>query len=170
MKTTKTFSIFALIAASALAVSAQAVEVEFLEPTDFTDFTASSLKSEKSQKSYIEDLTRHLESRLAHQIAPHHVVQIVITDVDMAGEFEPWRRAGLDDVRIVKDLYPPRIDLSFQVLDDAGEVVRAGERKLRDLGFMYTVHPTLSSDPLRHEKELLNSWVRREFKDLYADV
>ena len=81
----------------------------------------------------------------------------------MAGEFEPWRGGGFDDVRIVKDLYPPRINLSFRVVNENGDIVAQGDRKLRDLNFMFGVRTT-NSDPLQHEKQLLSDWIRREFR------
>lgn len=101
---------------------------------------------------------------MENRLPPSYRAEVVITDVDMAGEFEPWRRSGFDDVRIVKDLYPPRINLSFRVVNAAGETVLNGDRKLRDLNFMYAARP-LNSDPLRHEKELLAKWIRKEFRE-----
>lgn len=87
---------------------------------------------------------------------------VTISDVDIAGAFEPWRR-NLWHARIVRDVYPPRIDLMFTLTDRDGNVIRSGERKLRDLAFMT---PTLSyrSDPLRYEKKLLADWLDRELR------
>ena len=39
--------------------------------------------------------------------------EIRVTEVDLAGDFEPWRGPQFQDVRIVKDLYPPRVNLEF---------------------------------------------------------
>ena len=33
---------------------------------------------------------------------------ITFTDIDLAGDFEPWRGPQWDEVRIVKAIYPPR--------------------------------------------------------------
>jgi len=149
------------------AAMAGAVNVDYAESERFTDFSDSANFETAVQKGYMKDLTSFLKDRLGNELAPGYTMQIVITDIDMAGEFEPWRQGGFDDVRIVKDLYPPRIDLSFRVLDAAGNVVREGDRKLRNMNFMYTRRP-LDSDPLRHEKELLSNWIRREFKGMAA--
>ncbi len=169
MNLIKRFSILGLAVALGAVASAQAVEVDFVEADKFTDFTASPTRADAARESYMKELTRYLESRLDKEIAPGHHVHVVITDIDMAGEFEPWRRGGFEDVRIVKDLYPPRIDLSFRVVDEAGNVILEGDRKLRDLAFMYTGRP-LDSDPLRHEKELLGNWVRKEFKRYWTQA
>ena len=55
-----------------------------------------------------------------------------MTDVDVAGEFEPWRGPQFDRVRIMREIYPPRIDLEFRLTDYRGAVVREGRRRLRD--------------------------------------
>ena len=60
---------------------------------------------------------------------------VTISDIDMAGAFEPGRR-HLWQVRIIRDVYPPRIDLAFTLTDADGAVVKSGERKLRDVSLM----------------------------------
>lgn len=165
MKHSKLLTTIAMLAACVTASAAGAVEVDFVDSKEFTDFSDSDRVVASTQKAYIGELTKFMEERLGNMIAPGHSLQVVITDVDMAGEFEPWRRGGYDDVRVVKDLYPPRIDLSFRIVDENGNTIREGDRKLRDLGFMHAARRTFDTDPLRHEKELLGSWIRKEFRD-----
>jgi len=43
-------------------------------------------------------------------------------------------------------------------------VVSEGKRQLQNLGYLMTLTPLPTSDPLRHDKELLSDWLRREFK------
>ena len=76
-----------------------------------------------------------------------------ITDIDRAGAFEPWRGRG--DVRIVRDVYPPRVDLGFTLTGADGAVIKRGERKLRDLALVGRATAS-GSDPLRYEKALLD--------------
>ncbi|MDE2316203.1 MAG: DUF3016 domain-containing protein, partial [Xanthomonadaceae bacterium] len=92
---------------------------------------------------------------------PGERLAIVVTDIDRAGNFEPWRPYPMSEVRIIKDIYPPRIDLRFQLFDASGKVIREGTRKLRDLGFMSDSIATSSSDNLRYEKALLDRWLRK---------
>jgi hypothetical protein len=165
MKTSKLLTTMGFVVGCLSATLAGAVDVDFAETERFTDFSDSAHVRSSAQEAYVKELTAFLEDRLGDELPPSYHVQVVITDVDMAGEFEPWRRGGFEDVRIVKDLYPPRIDLSFRVLDASGNLVSEGNRKLRNLSFMYTQR-SLDSDPLRHEKELLASWIRREFKGI----
>jgi hypothetical protein len=87
---------------------------------------------------------------------------ITLTNVDMVGDIESWRGPGRCDVRIMKDTYPPRIDLRFRLLDREGTEIRAGTRRLRDSNYLVSAGPSSSIDPLRYEKALLGEWRRRE--------
>lgn len=69
----------------------------------------------------------------------------------------------MQDVRIVKDIYPPRFLFRFVIQDDAGKVLKEGERRLTDLGFMQRL--TIDrQDHLRYEKDLLGDWLRSELR------
>ena len=80
----------------------------------------------------------------------------------MAGDFEPWRGPQMTDVRIVKDIYPPKVDLEFRLTGADGKVVKEGKRQLRDLAFMMKAN-TAANDNLRFEKALLDEWLRADF-------
>jgi hypothetical protein len=109
------------------------------------------------------ELKQHLVTHGAKYLAKGERLQITVTDVDLAGDFEPWRGINFQDIRIVKDIYPPRVDLEFKLLDAEGKVISEGKRQLRDLGYlMGMAMPT--SDPLRYDKEMLNDWLRQEFR------
>lgn len=61
---------------------------------------------------------------------------------------------------MVKEIYPPRIQLAFRLTDAAGDVVKEGGRELRGLRLMTR---GFADDTLRHEKALLDDWLRSEF-------
>jgi hypothetical protein len=159
-----------MIAAGGLAAAtasvekpASPVEVTFVAPEKFTDVKNSYMDSDRDRDYILDQLKEHIVSRAAKQLAAGQRLEIKITDVDLAGDFEPWRGPNFNDIRIVKDLYPPRIDLEFRLLDVEGKVLSEGKRQLRDLGFMMT-NPLPTSDPFRYDKEMLTNWLRQEFK------
>jgi hypothetical protein len=80
----------------------------------------------------------------------------------MAGEFEAWRPPA-GEARIVKDIYPPRIDLAFRLAGDDGKVIKEGERRLRDPAFLAGAN-RYPDDPLRYEKALIDRWLEQELK------
>ncbi|MCF3651017.1 DUF3016 domain-containing protein [Synoicihabitans lomoniglobus] len=163
MKPSTLLATLGLFAGLAAAEPASPVDVNFVDADNFTDFSDSYSFPTRGRDLLIKELKSYIEAQVAQHLAPGQRLAIVITDVDMAGEFEPWQGSTAQDIRIVKDLYPPRINLSFRLTDDAGNVLAEGNRKLRDLGFMYSSRVT-DRDPLRHEKQLLERWISRELR------
>ena len=140
-----------------------AIEVTSVDSEKFTDVKDDQMGSDRGREAVLDQLKEHLVTQGAKYLAKGQRLQITVTDVDLAGDFEPWRGINFHDIRIVKDLYPPRVDLEFKLIDADGKVVSEGKRQLRDLGFLTSMAmPT--SDPLRYDKEMLNDWLRQEFK------
>jgi hypothetical protein len=139
------------------------VEVTFISPEKFTDAKDEMMESERGRAALLEELKNHFVAEGARLLAPNQRLEIRVTEVDLAGDFEPWRGANFQDIRIVKDIYPPRMNLEFRLIGADGKVVSEGKRELRSLDFLMTVAlPT--SDPLRYDKEMMSNWLRREFR------
>lgn len=139
------------------------VTVTFSEPDKFTDAADGERGSSTRRAENLAEIERYIIERAPHYLAEGQRLNVTVTDVDLAGEVEPWRTHGAHDVRIVKDIYPPRIDLSYQLLDANGAVVKEGERKLKDLMFNWKLSID-RQDPRMHEKALIDDWLRTEFK------
>jgi hypothetical protein len=137
-------------------------EVNFFEPKKFTDVRDSSM-GDYERTTYLEQIRDHVLEQAKYYVPEGHRLAITIKDIDMAGDFEPWRGPRFDDIRIVKDIYPPRIALSFQLTDAEGNVVKQGNRELRDLAFMMKLSMSFRDDSVKHEKALLDDWLRSEF-------
>ena len=136
------------------------VAVSWTDPAAFTEIRHSRNRFEAVRGDWVRDIARHVADRAQRALAPGERLEVVITDIERAGEFEPGA-GGSDRVRIVRDLYPPRIDLSYTLRDASGRVVASGERRLRDVGFLHRqAGAGNSGDPLRHEKRLVDDWVR----------
>lgn len=139
------------------------VSVTYDHPEKFTEAReARAFAPWQLDDDYLKTLSDYIQKRAAKKLSNGERLHIVITDIDRAGSYEPWRGPRLSDVRIVKDIYPPRIDLRFRLVDANGTVIQQGERKLRDPAFMYD-QPGLSSgaDSLSYEKNLIDRWLRR---------
>jgi hypothetical protein len=116
------------------------------------------LKPEDWKKS----LSEHLRKRADQTLPPGEQLQVTVNDIKLAGAYEPWHGPNMQDVRIMKDLYPPRVDLHFKLLAADGTTIREGDGKLRDLTYLQNAVP-FNNDPLRYDKRLLDEWLNREF-------
>jgi hypothetical protein len=116
------------------------------------------LKPEEWQRM----LAEHLRKRADAVLPPGERLEVAIDDIKLAGDYEPWHGPNLDDVRIMKDIYPPRLDLHYRLLGADGAPLRSGSNKLRDMSYLERTLPT-SSDPLRYDKRQIDEWLRKEF-------
>lgn len=152
--------------ASATAAADKSVNVVFQNPEKFADVKYSQMDSDKDRDSLLDQLKEYITERAASRLADGQTFDVTIKEVDMAGDFEPWH-ARTQDVRIIKDIYPPRIDLDFKLTGANGKILAEGSRQLRDLSFMTNlISPTLSNDSLKYEKNLIDGWLSTEFANI----
>ncbi len=116
------------------------------------------LRPEEWQRS----LSEYLRKRADIVLPEGQRLEVTIDDIKLAGAYEPWRGPDLQDVRIMKDVYPPRVDLHYRLLAADGTSIRDGDNKLRDMGYLQRTLP-FSNDPLRYDKRLIDDWLRKEF-------
>lgn len=151
------------VAGAAADLPPSRITVVFVEPERFTDLKDSARRSEKGIAALLDELARFVRQTGERAIPADRKLEVRVTDVDMAGEFEPWRGPQLEATRFMREVYPPRIDLEFTLTDAGGHVVAAGKRALRNPLYL-TRAAMLKDDRLRYEKELLREWLRSEFR------
>jgi len=171
MKTLRLFSAaLGLVAAGAFGAAAAPVaaprtEVIFAHPENFTDVKDSSTPTDKGRDYILSQLREHMVNETSRMIPDGYKLTVTFSDIKLAGDFEPWRGPQWDEVRIIKDIYPPFFRFTYAVTDPAGRVVKSGTENIRDLDFQVRV--TLdTSDPLRYEKQILDDWARGALRDL----
>ena len=144
------------------------VQVQWNDPAGFTELRYSRNRWEAQRGDWVTKLAEHLRKRATGQLPDGQQLAVTLTDIKRAGDYEPWHGPRLDDVRIMRDIYPPRMTVQFRRLDADGKVIAEGERKLSDPSYLMGIQPLNDSDPLRYEKRMIDSWVRREFADSTA--
>lgn len=141
------------------------VSVRWNDPATFTELRTSLNRFEAERGNWVEQLARHVRTAAGRTLAPGQTLQVTLVDVERAGEYEPWHGANARDVRIMRDIYPPRMTLQYTLKDADGQVVDQGETTLRNIGYLQSgVRLQSSSDPLRYEKDLIDQWVRRDLR------
>jgi hypothetical protein len=142
------------------AVDAARVEVVYIDPQNFTDVRNGYTQTDSARDFFLVQIRRFIEERAARRLADGDTLRVTITDVQLAGDYEA-RRPSITNVRIVRDVNPARIDLSYRLARADGTVVAHGQRQLRSTGYAVVVgiDPT---DPLLYEKALLDDWLRAD--------
>jgi hypothetical protein len=166
----KTLSKLSLVIAAALAagsVVASAdekssnVTVAFHEADKFTD--VRSHFGGDTDEGYLKMLSQHLQRSADKRLAPGHKLEVTFTDIDLAGDYLP-SAAQNQDIRVIREIYIPRMKLSFRLLDENGKVINEGERRLSNMDFMNDLRLIGRNDPLFYDKNLLDDWINKEFK------
>jgi hypothetical protein len=135
------------------------VNVRFVSPGHYTDagsFGASRASTEAALRTHLDRLGKRF-------LAPGQTLTIDVLDIDLAGQHEPWRY-GLEDVRIIRGVTPPKIKLRY-VLTERGRRTRSGEETLTDINYQMNPSARFSSDSYVFEKALLDDWFRRTFSN-----
>jgi hypothetical protein len=147
---------------STVADWASRVSVAFTRPERFADVRGSCFGPGDQSGPILAELVRFIRETGQRYLPDGASLTVTVTEIDLAGEHEPPVRLGQRcEVRTYRDVYPPRIDLEFQLTDAEGRAVRGGRRALRDS--QYLTHVVLPPDDrLRYEKRLLHEWLREE--------
>ena len=159
-------AVFAVAGAAAAAteppgatVSTERAEVAYRNPAGFTEMQRSF---GNARTDWLDELSRYVAQRAARTLPEGERLLVTITDVQRAGRVEPWRGPASNDLRIVRDNTPPRIDLEFRLVGANGAVLKEGARQLRDVAFLNRagLH---RDEALGYEKNLIDGWMRSDF-------
>ena len=139
-----------------------AVQVQWTDPAQFTELRHSNNRWEARRGNWVEQLATHLRERADRELAPGQRLDVTITDIKRAGDYEPWHGPRGRDIRIMRDIYPPRISLQYTLKDASGRIISEGDARLSDTGYLHNIGLKSDSDPLRYEKRLIDDWVKRQ--------
>lgn len=110
-----------------------------------------------------ERISDHLRKSADRILPDGQRLQVHVNDISLAGSFEPWHQPGTQDIRILKDIYPPWMSVHYTLLAADGKVIREGDAKLRDGSYLQREPPGYPTDPLRYDKRMVDDWLRNEF-------
>lgn len=142
-----------------------AVKVSWTDPAQFSEIRYSRNRWEAQRGDWVTQLAAYFQKSATRQLPAGERMDITITDIKRAGDYEPWHGPRMDDVRIVKDIYPPRLSFRWTRTDASGQVLGQGEEKLADTAFLMNSARLNDSDPLRYEKRMIDDWLRRSLRE-----
>ena len=135
------------------------VKIEWQAPEKYRDVRSASESNKKFRQRVFDTLTKALDQDVKKLLKSDEKLELVVTDVDLAGDLRPtFGAAAVNELRVVKDIYPPRITFSYRVLE-GDSVIMVGSEKLRDPGFLDRSYIN-DQDSFRFEKAMLEKWLR----------
>lgn len=137
-------------------------EVTWTNPEDYRDIRPGNTSTRKKfQEHVFSELEEHF-AKLAAKLPEDQKLIIDVTDVDLAGDV---RIGAMNQVRIVKDIYHPRIKFSYQLMENDGTEVVADEINLKDMSFLTGSIMRYRNDSFGYEKKMLDDWFKKTFKE-----
>lgn len=135
------------------------VNILWQNPSDFSDIEASVGVQSKFEQYLFTELTEELGKLANKHLANDQQLDLTVTNVDLAGDVQPTFGASTDDIRVVSDLYPPKMRFDY-VLTQNGKVIKSGSEKLNNMGFLSDIQP-ITNDPFPYERDLLLDWFKK---------
>jgi hypothetical protein len=142
--------------------AAAEVAVTFVAPERYTDASLYGGYDAGARELALHEIREDLQLLGKRWLTPGQTLSIQVLDVDLAGRFEPWRRPGIYDVRIMRDVTPPRIRLSY-TLEEPGRPVRHGEETVSDIDYLSRPLLRRTGVVMPYEMAMLDDWFRARF-------
>ncbi len=140
------------------ACAAGSAEVLFSNEARFSDAGASA----SDRAANLAQLANHLKRLAARHLPEGQKLTVEVLDVDLAGTSRPWRATGTE-VRVLRGRADwPRIELRYTLASD-GNTTRTGKESIADLNYLQRISAYGASEPLKHEKRMLDDWFRARF-------
>ena len=153
-----------ILSLNAAFTQAATVEVTFTEPDKYIDIRPGEQNSSQFEEDVFYNLEKQLKS-LAKNLPEDQLLKINFTNIDLAGDIT-MSNAHL--VRVVKDMYPPLLKFTYQLLDKDKKELKKGEENIRDTSFLIHQRLRYKNDGFGYEKQLLDEWFNEAFKTTLA--
>lgn len=136
-----------------------ALTVRFVDPQGYTDAGSYGVDAERNLRT----LERYLVRLGERCIAPSESLELSVLNVDLAGR-EEWWHPGAYDLRVMRDITWPRIELEFVWRDADGAMLGEGRERVADMAYL-SRSAWVRNDPdrLPYERAMLHDWFGRRF-------
>lgn len=133
-------------------------QVNWIEPHNFTDADAPFASIQDTREDTLYHLERHL-SKLGKALPDGYQLTVDVQDLDLAGE------AIQQEMRVVRNGFPPRIEFSYELADKDGKILSKGQENIRDLVFLTNRPARYRNEIYAYEKQMLDRWFKKAFTE-----
>lgn len=140
------------------------VKVTWQSPEKYTDVRPTNETKADFQARVFKELDE-VFAELAKKLPDGYQWTVTVTDVDLAGEVRPFFRRSLNDVRVITDLYWPRMVFSYELKDVDGKTVASGKEDVKDMSFLMRSGFASGHTSLRYEEQMLHDWFKKQQRD-----
>ncbi len=135
------------------------VTLEWQESSSYSDARAPTTNQDRFDLSLRASFRSIFEDQARKFLPAGATLEVAIDDLDLAGEiaFSP----AVARARSYSRLLPPRMVVSYELRDGAGELLASGKGE-ELVGRADRIPRRYRSDPFPYERALIEDWFRRE--------
>lgn len=136
------------------------ISVQFNAPEKFTDFKSSANISDHNRKELMEQLRQLIIKSTHEYIAVDSRMEFTINNIDMAGTF----LYGNNELyRVVDDTDRIRIDFSYKLFDNEGNVIKQDDVNLKSLNpkVLSRLQNKYKNTSFTYEMPLFDKWIEK---------
>lgn len=153
--------VLSVAASLTLAGTAYAGEAKLTwqEPDQYTDIREGN----ESRDAFREKLFSDFElifADLAKRLPEGTLLEVTVTDLDLAGEVNFMHRLAWRDIRVLKDIYFPRMSISYTLKDRDQRLLLSGREDIKDMGFLSS-WGRFGMTRFSFEERMLRSWFKK---------
>lgn len=145
----------------ASAPTAAEVKVTWLNPEKYTDIRPATGSKASYQKQVIKEFDK-IWADFAKKLPAGYRLEVTIKDLDLAGDVNPMYQIDHNDIRVVKDIYFPRMNLDYVLFNEnKQEIAAIKDEKIKDMGFMMSSPKGYGHRQFAYEAAMLDKWFSR---------
>lgn len=146
-----------LLAPNAFAATSEVIWTDY---KSYRDINEGNNGRKQFRERTFKELEKHF-AQLAATLPADQTLKIDVTDVDLAGD---TNAGGMNRTRIIKHMYSPRMNFSYELLDADGKVLQSDDVVVKDMNFMSGSNLKYRNKSLGYEKKMLDDWFKDTFK------
>jgi hypothetical protein len=166
----KKYNYFLFIIAVALCcpllTQAAVLEIEWVDIKEYRDIQASNQAQKVFEEHVIKNLTGFFRTAAKKHLPDNQTLHIRITDLDLAGDVDYFFMDYDHPVRVVKEMYWPSIEFSYELRDAQNQVIKSGSENIKDMDFLVLGAKSIKSTSFNYEKRLIDNWFKNTFNNI----
>ena len=133
--------------------------VTLIKPHNFTDIDTGNFGV---QSNFEQRVAKELAEALADHFKETDVtIDITFTNIDLAGE----TRYNMREIRVIKDLYIPRMSFEYKIKDTSGVIKLADTVEIKDMSYLGNrLFGIKANDLIGYDKRMLIKYFEKVLK------
>ena len=138
-------------------------KIKWGDLNDYADARPANEVKKPFHERLVKRFDEHFNYEAQNNLPDGYVFNAEIKDLDLAGDV----RYGMNEFRVMKPIYIPRIEFTYSLTDKDGKVLSEGNVDIKDMGYMDRMASIHSDKQFYYDFRLISSW----FQDtLYPEL